>query len=151
MTKIFSKKSFNRVICLVLAAVFLSSFPAGATALALCLDMDKIHVADQKYLLTPDCHSSNDTHNLINNQPNATLISREANDCVDVSLSNRNALRRPSEITLPVFDKVILSYDLPNSQLGLQQQLAGYSSSALSQHLFTLPHINARRTVVLQI
>ena len=151
MTKILSEKSFNRVICLVLAAVFLSSFTADTSGLALCLDMDKTHVIDQQYLFIADCHSSNDDNNSKVNQPNSTLVGREASDCLDVSVSSKNALRRPSEITLPTVAKVVLSYTPPNSQLGSQQQLTMHGSSALTQHLITLPHTNAHRTVILLI
>ena len=148
MTEILSKKSFNRLICLMLAAVFLSSFPAGTTALALCLDKDESHIIDPNFYLA-DCHSSVDTDLLLPDEHCSALAEKENNDCVDVSLSNQNAFNRPSAITLPAFAKIILSYALPDNQPGSQQQLAKYHSSALSQHLSTLPHINAHRTVIL--
>ncbi len=148
MTEILSKKSFNRLICLVLAAVFLSSFPAGTTALALCLDKDENHIIDPNFYLA-DCHSSVDTDLLLSDEHCSALAEKENNDCVDVSLSNQNAFNRPSAITLPAFAKMILSYALPDNQLRSQQQLAKHHSSALSQHLSTLPHINAQRTVIL--
>lgn len=148
MTEILSKKSFNRLICLVLAAVFLSSFPAGTTALALCLDKDKNHIIDPTFYLA-DCHSHVDKDLLLSDEHCSALAEKENNDCVDVSLSNQNAFNRPSAITLPAFAKIILSYALPDNQPGSQQQLAKYHSSALSQHLSTLPHINAHRTVIL--
>ncbi len=148
MTEILSKKSFNRLICLVLAAVFLSSFPAGTTALALCLDKDENHIIDPNFYLA-DCHSSVDTGLLLSDEHCSALAEKKNNDCVDVSLSNQNAFNRPSAITLPAFAKMILSYALPDNQLRSQQQLAKHHSSALSQHLSTLPHINAQRTVIL--
>jgi hypothetical protein len=148
MTEILSKKSFNRLICLVLAAVFLSSFPAGTTALALCLDKDENHIIDPNFYLA-DCHSSVGTDLLLSDEHCSALAEKENNDCVDVSLSNQNAFNRPSAITLPAFAKMILSYALPDNQLRSQQQLAKHHSSALSQHLSTLPHINAQRTVIL--
>ena len=148
MTEILSKKSFNRLICLVLAAVFLSSFPAGTTALALCLDKDDNHIIDPNFYLA-DCHSSVGTDLLLSDEHCSALAEKENNDCVDVSLSNQNAFNRPSAITLPAFAKIILSYALPDNQLRSQQQLAKHHSSALSQHLSTLPHINAQRTVIL--
>ena len=148
MTEILSKKSFNRLICLVLAAVFLSSFPAGTTALALCLDKDENHIIDPNFYLA-DCHSSVGTDLLLSDEHCSALAEKENNDCVDVSLSNQNAFNRPSAITLPAFAKIILSYALPDNQLRSQQQLAKHHSSALSQHLSTLPHINAQRTVIL--
>lgn len=148
MTEILSKKSFNRLICLVLAAVFLSSFPAGTTALALCLDKDENHIIDPNFYLA-DCHSSVGKDLLLSDEHCSVLAEKENNDCVDVSLSNQNAFNRPSAITLPAFAKMILSYALPDNQLRSQQQLAKHHSSALSQHLSTLPHINAQRTVIL--
>jgi hypothetical protein len=148
MTEILSKKSFNRLICLVLAAVFLSSFPAGTTALALCLDKDENHIIDPNFYLA-DCHSPVDTDLLLSDEHCSALAEKENNDCVDVSLSNQNAFNRPSAITLPASAKIILSYALPDNQLRSQQQLAKHHSSALSQHLSTLPHINAQRTVIL--
>lgn len=148
MTEILSKKSFNRLICLVLAAVFLSSFPAGTTALALCLDKDDNHIIDPNFYLA-DCHSSVGTDLLLSDEHGSALAEKENNDCVDVSLSNQNAFNRPSAITLPAFAKIILSYALPDNQLRSQQQLAKHHASALSQHLSTLPHINAHHTVIL--
>ena len=148
MTEILSKKSFNRLICLMLAAVFLSSFPAGTTALALCLDKDKNHIIDPTFYLA-DCHSHVDKDLLLSDEHCSALAEKENNDCVDVSLSNQNAFNRPSAITLPAFAKIILSYTLPDNQLRSQQQLAKHHSFALSQHLSTLPHINAHRTVIL--
>ncbi len=148
MTEILSKKSFNRLICLVLAAVFLSSFPAGTTALALCLDKDENHIIDPNFYLA-DCHSPVDTDLLLSDEHCSALAEKENNDCVDVSLSNQNAFKRSSAITLPAFAKMILSYALPDNQLRSQQQLAKHHASALSQHLSTLPHINAQRTVIL--
>ena len=148
MTEILSKKSFNRLICLVLAAVFLSSFPAGTTALALCLDKDDNHIIDPNFYLA-DCHSSVGTDLLLSDEHGSALAEKENNDCVDVSLSNQNAFNRPSAITLPAFAKMILSYALPDNQLRSQQQLAKHHASALSQHLSTLPHINAHHTVIL--
>jgi hypothetical protein len=148
MTEILSKKSFNRLICLVLAAVFLSSFPAGTTALALCLDKDDNHIIDPNFYLA-DCHSSVGTDLLLSDEHGSALAEKENNDCVDVSLSNQNAFNRPSAITLSAFAKIILSYALPDNQLRSQQQLAKHHASALSQHLSTLPHINAHHTVIL--
>ena len=136
------------MICLVLAAIFLSSFPAGTTALALCLDEDENHIVDQNFYLA-DCHSSVDADLLLSDEHCAALAEKENNNCVDVSLTNASTLNRPSKIILPGFTKTILSYALPNNLLGFQQQLAKYRSTALSQYLITLPHINADRTVIL--
>ena len=151
MNKIFCKNAFNRVICLLLAAVFLSSFPTGATALALCLDEGRNHVVDQGHLYLADCHSSVEAGQSLSYEYRSTLAGQERNNCVDISLSNENAVSRPSEITLPVFTKVVFSYALPNSRIGFQQQIAGYSSAAFTQPQFLSPFINARLTVVLLI
>jgi hypothetical protein len=151
MNKIFCKNVFNRVICLLLAAVFLSSFPTGATALALCLDEGENHIVDQGHLYLADCHSSVEAGQSLLYEHPSTLAGQESNNCVDISLSNENAVNRPSEITLPVFTKVIFSYALPNSRIGFQQQIAGYGSAAFTQPRFLSPFINTRLTVVLLI
>ncbi|MEN8233122.1 MAG: hypothetical protein ABFR35_10655 [Thermodesulfobacteriota bacterium] len=145
------KNIFNRVISLLLTTIFLSSFPAGAADLSLCLDESNNHVVNQKQLHLADCHSSVEANLLLSDEQSSALTEKESNNCVDVSLANANAVNRPPEITLPVFTEVIPSYALPNSQIGFQQQVTGHSSSSLSQHPFTLPHINANRTVVLLI
>jgi hypothetical protein len=145
------KNIFNRVISLLLTTIFLSSFPAGAADLSLCLDESDNHVVNQKQLPLANCHSSAEADLLLSEKHCFALTEKESNNCVDVSLENANAVNRPPEITLPVFTKVIPSYALPNSQIGFQQQLTGSSSSNLSQHLSTLPHINAQRTVILLI
>jgi len=150
MIKNFSKNIFNRVICLFLTTVFLSSFSTGATALALCLDEDENHIVDQNFYLA-NCHSSVDADLLLSDEHSSALAEKENNDCVDVSLTNANALNVPSKVTLPGFAKTILSYTLPSRLIGFQQQVAGNNSSALSQHLFTLPQANSHRTVVLLI
>ena len=148
MTKILFKKYFNRLICLFLAAVFLSSFPTGATALALCLDENENHIVGQNFHLA-DCHSTVDTNQLLSDKHYFALTKKKNNDCVDVSLTNASTLNLPSRVTLPAFVKTILSYVLPNNQLGFQQQLVKYRSSVLSQYLITLPNINAHRSVIL--
>jgi hypothetical protein len=150
MTKIFSKNIFIRVICLFLTTVFLSSFPAGATSLALCLDEDENHIVDQNSYLA-NCHSYVDSNLLLSDEHCSALAEKENNDCFDVSLTNANTLNLPSKIILPGFTKTILSYTLPSRLIGFQQQVEGNNSSALSQHLFILPHTNSHRTVVLLI
>ncbi len=150
MTKILSKKSFNRLICLFMTAIFLSSFPTGATALALCLDEDENHIVDQNFYLA-DCHSSVDADLLFSDEHCSALAEKENNDCVDVSLTNANTLNRPSKVILPGFAKTVLSYTLPSMLMSFQQQVAGNNSSAFSQHLFTFPHTNSHRPVVLLI
>jgi len=150
MTKIFSKNIFSRVICLFLTAVFLSSFPTGETALALCLDEDENHIVDQNFYLA-DCHSSVDVDLLLFIEQCSVRTENENNDCIDVSLANAHTLNRPSKIALPGFAKAILFYTLPGSLIEFQQQVAGCNSAALSQHLFTLPHTHSHRTVVLLI
>jgi hypothetical protein len=133
-----------------LTTVFLLSFPTGATALALCLDEDENHIVGQNFYLA-DCHSSVDADLLLSDEHCSALAEKEKNDCVDVSLTNANSINLPSKVTLPSFAKTILSYTLPSRLIGFQQQVTGINSSALSQHLFTLPHANLLRTVVLLI
>ena len=150
MTNFFSKNTFNRVICQVLTVVFLSSFPTGASAKALCLDEEENHLVDQNLYLV-DCHASAETYLPLSDEHCSARAEKENNDCTDVSLTNANILNRPAKIILPVSAKVTLSYTLPGGPVNYQQQVAEYNSSALSQPLFILPPINAHRTVVLLI
>jgi len=150
MLKIFCNKSINRTVCLLLVAIFLSSFPTGATALALCLDEGENHIVDQNFYLA-GCHSSVDKDLLLSDEHCSALAEKENNDCVDVSLTSANKLNRPSKIMLPGFAKTILSYTLPRRLIRFPQQVAGNNSSALSPYLFILPHTNSHRTVVLLI
>ena len=150
MRKIFSKNIFNRLICLFLTAVFLSSFPTGATALALCMDEDENHIVAQNFYLVA-CHSSVDADLLLSDEHCSALAEKENNDCVDVSLTNANTLNRPSKVILPSFAKTVLSYTLPGRLMSFQQQVTGNNASALFQHLFTFPNTNSHRTVVLLI
>jgi hypothetical protein len=150
MLNIFYKNTYNRVICLFLTAVFLSSFPAGATALVVCLDEDENHIVAPNFYLA-DCHSSVDAGLLLSDEYCSALAEKENNDCVDVSLTNANTLNRPSRVMLPGIAKTIVFYTQPSRLIGFQQQVAGNSSSALFQHLFTLTQANPLRTVVLLI
>ena len=150
MINFFSKNTFNRVICQLLTVVFLSSFPTGASAKALCLDEEENHLVDQNLYLV-GCHASAETYLPLSDEHCSARAEKENNDCTDVSLTNAHILNRPSKVILPVSAKVILSCASPHSQLRFQNQVAGYGSSALSQPLFTSPHINAHRTVVLLI
>ena len=129
--------------------VFLSSFPTGASALALCLDNEGNHKVDHLYLA--DCHSSVEANLLLSSEHCSAFAEKENNNCIDVSLMNANILNRPSKILLPASAKVILSYTLPSRLIGFQQKVTEVNSSALSQLLFTLPHSNLLRTVVLLI
>lgn len=151
MIKIFSNKLFSRVTCLVLAAIFLSSFSGSATDLALCLDEEENHVVDQEYLHLADCHSSVEAERPLFYEHCFTLAGEESKDCVDISLTNANAANLPSKIILPVSAKDIFSCMLPDSQIGSQQQVVGYTSSVLSRLLFPSSFLNAHRTVVLLI
>ena len=150
MLKIFYNKLINRTVCLMLVGVFLSSFPTGATALVLCLDDDENHIVDQNFYLA-DCHSSAGAGLFLADGYCSALAEKENNNCVDVSLTNTNTLNRPSRIMLPGFAKTINSYTLPSRLIGFQQQVAEKNTSALIQHLFTLPQANPLRTIVLLI
>ena len=150
MAKICSKYIFNRAVCLFLATVFMSTYPTGATALALCLDEDENHIVGQNFY-PANCHSSVEADRLLFDEHCSALAKKENNDCVDVSLTNANTLNLPSKITVPGFAKTILSYTLPSRLIGFQLRIVGNNSSALSQHQFTLPRTNSHRTVVLLI
>jgi len=150
MLKIFYDKIINRSVCLLLVAVFLSSFPTGTTTLAFCLDEQENHVVGQNFYLV-DCHSSNEIGRIYSDEHFSALAEKRGNDCTDVFLTNANILNRPSRMTLPVLAKVVLSYTLPGEVDSFQQQVAKHSFSALSQPLFVLPHISTHQTVVLLI
>ncbi len=150
MLRIFYNNLINRTVCLLLVAVFLSTFPTGATALAFCLDEEENHIVGQNLYLA-DCHSSVEVDLLLSDEHCSALAEKENNDCTDVSFTNANKLNRPSKIILPVSAKVIFSYAIPRSQLRFRQQVEESSSSSLSQPLFILPHIDAHRTVVILI
>ena len=144
------KNSFHRVICLLMIAFLLSSFPAGSSALALCLDEEENHLVDQNLYLV-DSHSSEEANLLFSDEHCSVLAKQENNDCVDVSLTNANTLNLPTKLFLPVSAKVILSYELPDNLTVFQQHLAGNTSSALTHPLLTASLLKAHRTVVLLI
>ena len=150
MINSFYNNTFKRLVNLLLAVVFLSSFSTGASARALCLDEEENHLVDQNFYLA-DCHSSVDADPPLFIEHSSVRTEKENNDCFDVSFSNAHTLNRPSKIALSGFAKTILSYTLPGSHIESQQHLAGYSSPALFQHLFSLPHTLLHRTVVLLI
>jgi hypothetical protein len=120
------------------------------TALAYCLDEEENHLVGQNLYLAA-CHSSVEVDVIFSDEYCSALTEKENRNCTDVSLTNANILNRPSKIILPVSAKVLLSYSITHNQQKLQLQVAGNNSSALSQHLFTLPSINAHRTVVLLV
>ena len=84
MTNFFSKNTFNRVVCQVLTLVFLSSFPAGASAKALCLDEEENHLVDQ-YLYLVGCHASAETYLPFSDEHCSARAEKENKDCFDVS------------------------------------------------------------------
>ena len=145
----FSNNTFKRIISLLLAVVFLSSFSTGGSARALCLDDEENHLVDQNFYLA-DCHSSVDADLLLSDEHCSARAEKEKNACVDVSLTNAHTLNRP-KITLPGLARNIFSYTLPGSIIESQQQVSGYSSAALCRHLFCLAHTHSHRTVVLLI
>ena len=150
MLNVFLKNFVNRTVCLLIIAVFLSTFTTGMTALAFCLDQQESHVVGKNFYLA-DCHSTSEVDLIISDEHFSILAKENKNDCTDVSLTNAHILNRPSKRISPVSAKVILSYTLPGGLVSFQQQVAGYSSSALSHPLFILPHMNAHRTTVLLI
>ena len=150
MIKVVSKNSFHRVICLLMIAFLLSSFPAGSSALALCLDQEENHIVGQKLYLDK-CHSFADTYLPLSEEHCSARAEKEKNDCVDVSLTSANALNFPTKLFLPVSAKVILSLELPDNLTGFQQHVAGNTSSALTHPLLTASLLKTHRTVVLLI
>ena len=150
MLKIFYNKLINRTVCLILVGVFLSTFPTGATALALCLDENENHIVEQNFYLA-DCHSSEGAGLFLSDEYCSALAEKENNDCVDVSLTNENTLNRPSRVMLPGFAKTIISYMLPSRLIGFQQQVAGNNPLIFSHYLYIIPLANPLLTVVLLI
>jgi len=96
MQKTFCSNLINRTVCLLLVAVFLSTYPTGMTALALCLDETENHVIGPNLYLA-DCHSSLQVDQIISDEHYSALVERENNKCTDVSLTNANTLNRPSK------------------------------------------------------
>lgn len=150
MRNIYLKSFINRTVCLLLAAVFLSTFPTGATALAFCLDGQESHVVGTNLYLA-DCHSASEIGRIISNEHFSALTRRSNNDCTDVSLTNANVLNRSSRITLPASPQVILFYSLPSRLFNVQKQNAVAGSSEFSRPLFVLPHLTTLRSVVLLV
>jgi len=150
MLKIFSYNVINRAVCLLLVAIFLSTFPTGTTALALCLDGQESHVVGTNLYLA-DCHSASETGRTISNDHFSALSKRSNNDCTDVSLENANALNRSSRITLPSSPKVILFYSLPGRFFNMQKHNAAARSSESFRTLFVSPLLHSHRSVVLLI
>ena len=150
MLKIFNSDIFNRTICLLLALIFLSTFPAGKTSLAFCLDDQESHLVGQKFYLA-DCHSLNQANRIISDEQISVHAGNSEKDCTDVSLINANIINRPSQTRLPIASKVFHSYTLPNGLIRTQQKVEGFNSTALYQPLFIPPNITDRNTVVLLI
>ena len=150
MSTIFSKNTINRLISLLLIVVFLSSFPTGASAKALCLDEEENHIVDQNLILA-GCHSSVDTYLPLSAEHCSALAEKENNDCIDVSLTDINTVNLPSKIALPVIAKTVLSCTLPSRLIGFQLQVVGQSSTALFQYQTIFSHLNAHRTIILLI
>ena len=133
----------------MLVIVFLTTFPTGSSALAFCLDEQESHAVTKNYFLV-DCHSSVEEGLSLSDEHLWALAEKEK-DCTDISLTSANILNRPSKITLPASAKVIFSCALPGGLASFKQQVQGYSSFALSQPFFVLPHIDTQRTVILLI
>lgn len=146
----FFKNIINRLFCLLLLAVFLSTFLTGSARLAFCLDEQESHVVGKNFYLV-DCHSSDEADRIRGEEHFSALVEKRENDCTDVSLANINKLNRSTRRTLPISAKVVFSYMLPSVIACYQQKVANYSLSVLSRPLFILPHINVSRTVVLLI
>ncbi len=151
MNNIFSNMSFCRVVSLVLTAVFLSSFPAGATSLAICVDSEENHIINQEHLRLDDCHPALETVQPSIIESHSVLKSQDNDDCVDILLSNSNLLIRSSERKITEFTKLIFPVVLFDNNFGFQDNLKGQKSSLPIQPQFPSPSIIAQRTVVLLI
>ena len=150
MTEIFHKNTLNRIVSLLLTAVFLFSYPTGAAALALCLDQEENHIVDQNRYLD-NCHSFANTYLPLSEDHYAARTERENNDCVDVSLTNANILNRPSKIALPAIAKSIFPYALPSNLEGYMQQMAGQKPPISFQYSPNSLHLKVHRATVLLI
>ena len=150
MRYIYIKNFITRTVCLLLAAVFLSTLPKGMTALAFCLDRQQSHVVGTNLYLT-DCHSASETGRIISNEHFSALTRKSNNDCTDISLANANVLNRSSRITLPTSPQVVLFYSLPSRFFNVQKQDAAASSSEFFRTLFVSPHLNSHRSIVLLV
>jgi len=151
MLRTFSQNTFNRIVSLLLTAIFLFSYPpTGAAALALCLDQEENHIVDQNRYLD-NCHSFTYTYLPLSEEHCAARTERENNDCVDVSLTNANILNLPTKIALPAIAKDILSYTLPSSLEGYMQQMAGQKPPVSFQYPPNSLHLKVHRTTVLLI
>ena len=150
MPRTFSQHIFNRVVSLLLTVIFLSAFPTGASALALCLDEEENHIVDQNLYLDY-CHSFAETYLPLSEEHCSALAEKKDSDCVDVSLTNANTLNLPSKVALSNHAKNIHFYTLPSRLIRFQQQVTGQNSSVLFQYQPSLSHLNVHRTTVLLI
>jgi hypothetical protein len=150
MTKFFYKNKFNRIICLVMTVTFLSSFPAGA--LALCLDSaeEESHLVGQNLNLV-DCHTSVEAKLRLSSEHYSASTEKKSNDCVDVSLTNANTLNFPTKLFLPTSAKIIITFQRPYSNIGLQEHNPPKSSSALSPPSISTTFYKSHRTAILLI
>ena len=150
MNEFFFKNRLKRLICLILTTVFLTTFPTGASALALCLDEGENHLIGRSLSLA-DCHSSGGVNVILSEEHCSALAERESRDCTDISLTSANILNRPSKIILPSSGTIFLSYAIPSGRTGFLQHTAVNGLSSISLALSTLPRAHALRTVVLLI
>jgi hypothetical protein len=150
MLKVFYNNLINRTVCLLLVAIFMSTYTTGATALAFCLDEDENHLVGQNQYLV-NCHTSVKGGQLLSNEHCSTQAEKENKDCTDISLTSANKLNRPSKITPAAVAKIKVFYTLPSNPIVFQHKAAGHIPAVTFQQLSTSSHLNAHRTIVLLI
>ncbi|MBW2501934.1 MAG: hypothetical protein JRD39_03235 [Deltaproteobacteria bacterium] len=151
MLKIFYNKLRNRSLCLLLIGFFLTSFPAGGSAFALCLDGTGNHMVSRNPILAA-CHPPEAGKLLPSGEYCLAQAEKENNDCTDIALSNPHKLNRPSKTVLSAVAKTLVSYTLPGKLTGLHYQAAGQqTASRFTQRQFPASRLDAHRTVVLLI
>lgn len=151
MLEIFYRNTTHRMICLLLAAIFLASFPTGATALAFCPDAQKIQLVDRQYLHPAGCHSPVEAGRPLFYEYRSAMADQGNNDCLDISLANSKSLIRPPEKVLPVLAKILFPGVLIDRRQGFRQKTAGRMSFVLNHPQTPSLPVSAQRTVVLLI
>ncbi|MCF6290937.1 MAG: hypothetical protein L3J03_08090 [Desulfobacterales bacterium] len=134
-----------------MTAIFLASFPTGATALAFCPEGQKIQLVDRQYLHPADCHSPVEAAGPLFYEYRSAMAGQGNNDCIDISLANSKSLIRPPEKVLPVPANILFPGVLIDSRQGFRQKTADRMSFVLNQARTPSHPVTAQRTVVLLI
>ncbi len=151
MLEIFYMNRAQQAICLLLAAIFLASFPSRATALAFCPDARKIQLVDRQYLHPADCHSPVEAGRPLFYGYRAALADQGKSDCLDISLANSKSLIRPPERVRPGLARILFPGPPVDRWPGLRQTTAARMSLVLNQPRSPALPVSAQRTVVLLI